>query len=308
MASPERPRSLGRCTPERRHSARGRSAGLGAAALAALALASPVPALAVPALAAPAEAITIPGRAELERDPLAAAELLMELSEKAEYAEASQQREAAVTYYLGIARLVPDRALAFSKLCRLYRELAQPELALQACRQATTLPGVTLPDYLSYASLLLEPVPERALGEAEVAELDALFAHLAAQGAGNAEAGFLQCRLGVKLESAERLRQCLGQLEQALPDAGATLPYRFSLALLERDFARGRELIERARESGLGPDVIDLMQRELDARDRHTRVSSTLAGSLALGLGVVALALGRLLRHRRRTSTRATVS
>jgi tetratricopeptide (TPR) repeat protein len=255
----------------------------------------------------PPEAITIPSRAELDRDPIAAADLLLELGEKAEYAENAQQYEAAVTYYLGIARLVPDRALAFSRLCRLYPELGQHDLALQACRQATGLSGVTLEDYLRYASLVLAPVPDRALSDAEVAELDAVFAHLNAQGKASADAGWLMCRLGVKLESVERLRQCLSLLEHELPDASATLPYRFSLAMLERDFSRGRDLIRRAEESGLGPEVTGLMQRELDARG-GSRGSFTLAGSLAIGVGVLALALGRVLRNRRRASARALAS
>lgn len=250
----------------------------------------------VPPPVAP-EVVQIPSRVELDRDPLAAADLLMELSEKAERAEANNQPEAAVPYYLGIARLVPDRALAFARLCRIYQQIGQHELAVKSCKQATGLPGVTLADYLRYASLLLQPVPERALDAAEVSELDAVFAHLAAQGTASADAGWLMCRLGVKLESVERLQQCLGVLERALPDASAALPYRFSLAMLERDFTRGRDLIQRAEESGLGPEVTGLMRRELEARDTRSplvTVLIVLAALVALGL-----ALGRMLRQRR---------
>lgn len=252
------------------------------------------------------EAVVIPSTAELDRDPLAAADLLMELSDKAERAEANHQPEAAVPYYLGIARLVPDRALAFSRLCRIYQQIEQHELAVQACKQATGLPGVVLADYLRYASLLLQPVPDRTLSADEVSEVDAVFAHLAAQGSQSADAGWLMCRLGVKLESVERLQQCLDVLERALPDASATLPYRFSLAMLERDFTRARDLIQRAEESGLGPEVTGLMRRELELRDSR---SPLLAVSLALVAMVgIALALGRVLRQRRRSSASALAS
>ena len=250
----------------------------------------------VPPPAAP-EAVQIPSTAELDRDPLAAADLLLELSEKAERAEASNQPEAAVPYYLGLARLVPERALAFARLCRLYQQIEQHELALKSCKQAIGLPGVTLADYLRYASLLLQPVPDRELVDGEVAELDAVFAHLASQSSPSADAGWLMCRLGVKLESVERLQRCLDLLERTLPDANAALPYRFSLAMLERDFTRGRDLIQRAEESGLGPEVTGLMRRELEARDTRSplvTVLMVLAAMVALGL-----ALGRMLRQRR---------
>jgi tetratricopeptide (TPR) repeat protein len=252
------------------------------------------------------EAVQIPSAAELARDPLAAADLLLELSEKAERAEANNQPQAAVPYYLGMARLVPDRALAFARLCRIYQQLDQHELALRACKQATGLPGVTLADYLRYASLLLQPVPDRALDAGDVAELDAVFAHLAAQGNQSADAGWLMCRLGVKLESVERLRECLDLLERTLPDASATLPYRFSLAMLERDFTRGRDLIQRAEESGLGPEVTELMRRELEARDTRSPLVMVLLALVALI--AVGLGLGRVLRQRRRSSTRALAS
>jgi tetratricopeptide (TPR) repeat protein len=259
----------------------------------------------VPPPAAP-QAVQIPSPAELDRDPLAAADLLLELSEKAERAEASDQPGAAVPYYLGIARLVPDRALAFARLCRLYQQIEQRELALKSCKQATGLPGVTLADYLRYASLLLQPVPERQLDDGEVTELDAVFAHLAAQGNQSADAGWLMCRLGVKLESVERLRRCLELLERTLPDANAALPYRFSLAMLERDFTRGRDLIQRAEESGLGPEVTSLMRRELEARDTRSPLVTLLL--LLVALIAVALGLGRVLRQRRRSSARALAS
>jgi hypothetical protein len=259
----------------------------------------------VPAPAAP-EAVQIPSKAELDRDPLAAADLLLELSEKAERAEASNQPEAAVPYYLGIARLVPDRALAFARLCHIYQQIEQHELAVKSCQQATGLPGVTLADYLRYASLLLQPVPDRELDQGEVAELDAVFAHLGAQDNQSADVGWLMCRLGVKLESVERLKRCLDVLERALPDASATLPYRFSLAMLERDFTRARDLIQRAQESGLGPEVTGLMRRELELRDTR---SPLLLSALVLGaLVAVGIVIGRVLRQRRRSSTRALVS
>jgi tetratricopeptide (TPR) repeat protein len=257
----------------------------------------------VPPPAAP-ETVQIPSKAELDRDPLGAADLLMELSEKAERAEANHQPEAAIPYYLGIARLVPDRALAFSRLCDIYQQIEQHDLAVQACSRAIGLPGVTLADYLRYATLLLAPVPDRALSPDEVSELDAVFAHLAAQGGQSADAGWLMCRLGVKLESVERLRQCLAVLERALPDASAALPYRFSLAMLERDFTRGRDLIQRAEESGLGPEVTGLMRRELETRD--TRSPLLLTALALVVIGVVGLALGRFLR--RRSAARALAS
>jgi tetratricopeptide (TPR) repeat protein len=260
--------------------------------------------LASPALAP--EAVVIPSTAELDRDPLAAADLLMELSEKAERAEADGQLEAAVPYYLGVARLVPDRALAFSRLCRIYQRIEQRELAVKACKQATGLAGVMLEDYLRYATLLLSPTPERALSQDEISELDAVFAHLAAQGNQSADAGWLMCRLGVKLESVERLQRCLEVLERALPDASATLPYRFSLAMLEQDFTRARDLIQRAEESGLGPEVTSFMRRELELRSSRSpllTVSLALAAMVAIGI-----ALGRVLRKRRRSSTSALAS
>src|SRR5687767_14699882 len=59
----------------------------------------------------------IPERAVLDQDPAAAGLLLFDLLEQAELAEKQGDARAAARHYEGVARMVPERATAFSKLC-----------------------------------------------------------------------------------------------------------------------------------------------------------------------------------------------
>ena len=84
----------------------------------------------------------------------------MDLSDRAEEAEKNQDWAKAVRYYEAIAKAVPDRAVAFSRQCRAYAEMKETSRAIDACRKATTLPGVKLEDFLRLASLLMDRTPD----------------------------------------------------------------------------------------------------------------------------------------------------
>src|SRR5688500_1008803 len=96
---------------------------------------------------------SLPSREELNRAPAATGLLLFDLLEQASAAEKSGDARGAVHAYEAIARAVPERATAFSKLCELQRALGERDAAIAACHRATGLPGSKLADHLRYIEL-----------------------------------------------------------------------------------------------------------------------------------------------------------
>ncbi len=233
--------------------------------------------------------IQVPSQAELERDPMGASELLLQLSEQAEVADKTQNARMALSVYKALAQVVPDQALAFSRLCGWYQKLGERANALATCRRATGLNGVKLEDYLRYVALLLNTPDGQTLTPGEVAELDTVFAHLDTQQVATPEPEVLFCQLAVKLENAPRLKDCLQKLERKAPKSPLAFPYQFSLALLEGNTSRAREVIQAASDAGLSEGSIDAMEHQLSLRGgRSTWALWVLGVALA---GVLAWAL-----------------
>lgn len=247
---------------------------------------------------------SVPDAKAMDADPLAAAYLVMELSVRAERAEAEKDIAAAVRYFRALAKAFPDRALAFSKLCQHYAALGERENAIASCRRATELPGAKLADHLSYAALLLaQSPPGETLAPSVVSELDATFSHLEGQKIDAPEVDVLMCKLGLKLEDVARLRSCVERLEKRDPDGALTLSHQFSLALLERDFSVAENVLERARAASLPADALALMQDELEARQAPgstARITQLVGGAFTLAFLVWALSA---LWRRRLTAT-----
>jgi tetratricopeptide (TPR) repeat protein len=236
---------------------------------------------------------SVPDVKAMNADPLAAAYMVMELSVRAEQAESDKDFAAAVRYFRALAKAVPERALAFSKLCQHYQALGERDNAIASCRRATELPGAKLADHLSYAGLLLgQSPPGQSLAPSVVSELDATFRHLEGQKIDAPEVDVLVCKLGLKLEDAARLRSCVERLLKRDPDGALTLSHQFSLALLERDFSLAESVLERARAASLPTEAVALMQQELELRRgpaSTARITQLVGGAFTLALVVWAL-------------------
>jgi tetratricopeptide (TPR) repeat protein len=258
---------------------------------------------------APAQPDTLPSREVLDRDPAAAGLMLFDLLEQAELAEKQGDAPAAVRYYEAIARAVPERATAFSKLCELYQRLGQREPAIAACYRATGLPGTKVADQLRYAELLLAKPAGQEFRDVEIRELRSTFEHLRGAGAESAQLEILECQLAVVLEDLAAMRTCVERLHATLPpQSPVTLTYEMSLAFFERDFDRARALLAEAPRSGMSGESIALATQELEARERGPRARET-TGSLptlswaavfgaALAMIVLAALGARLWRRR----------
>jgi hypothetical protein len=255
----------------------------------------------------------LPSRDELNRDPAATGLLLFDLLEQAQAAEKSGDARVALRAYTAIARAVPERATAFSKLCELHRALGERDAAIAACYRATGLPGSKVADHLRYVELLLGKPAGEAFEPREIDELRASFAHLRKEGVTGPELEVLECQFAVVLEEIEPLERCVERLRGALPrESPVRLTYEMSLALFQGDFERGRATLHDARQSGMNAEAVALMEAELARRAapgsalgsaRESSFGGMLGSALGGGLALTALAVAGWIAHRRRPKT-----
>lgn len=218
-----------------------------------------------PPPSAPESLADVPTPEQLAQDPASAGLALFDLLEGAERAERQKDYATAVKYYLTLARLVPERATAFSKLCEMYEALGQRAEGMAACYRATGLEGAKVGDNLRYLRLLLSTPDGSALAPNEAARARATLQHLAQSGMESPEIDLLGCQFAVHIENHDAMRGCVQRLEQTQPGSPVTLTYALSLALFERDFARARHWVAEARRISMGPDSIALMESQLEA-------------------------------------------
>jgi len=74
----------------------------------------------------------------------------------------------------------------------------------------------------------------------------------------------LVCRLGLRLRDAARLGRCVDELKRQKADARVVLTFEWSKALITRDRARSRELLEQARKLQIPAATLAAMSREHD--------------------------------------------
>lgn len=249
---------------------------------------------------------SLPSRAELNADPAATGLLLFDLLEEAAASEKAGDVRGAVRAYEAIARAVPERATAFSKLCELQRALGDREAAIAACYRATGLPGSKLADHMRYVELLLGKPAGEAFDVRELNELRASFTHLRNEGVTGPELEVLECQFAVALEELEPLQLCVERLRTTLPpESPFRLTYEMSLALFQGDLQRARAILGEARQHGMNADSLQLMEAEI-ARRAATAPGGALAsrssaaGVLGGGLAVAALAAAGWFARRRR--------
>ncbi len=255
----------------------------------------------------------LPTREEMNQNPAATGLLLFDLLEKAESAEQSKDYATAAKHYAAIARAVPDRAVAFSKLCEMYQALGERDKGVAACYRATGLQGVKVADNLRYAALLLSKPAGQSFSAAEVNELRSTFDHLEQSKIDNREADVLACQFAVAVEDHDAMKQCVLRLEDKLPGSPIALTYQLSLALFERDYSRARALIAEGRRIKMSPESIALMDAEVAARESDSSADDDARASLPMpqtatlvGLGAaVTAALGGLVAWGRRRRPKA---
>jgi hypothetical protein len=122
---------------------------------------------------------SVPPLAQRNADPLQFGYFLQDLLDRAAAATKQGDAAAAIRYQRAISKAVPERAMAFSRLCALYESTGQRQAAIAACRGAVDREGVVIDDYVRYVRLLLGS--SGAVAQADAEEVRAVLAHLRSQ-------------------------------------------------------------------------------------------------------------------------------
>jgi len=120
---------------------------------------------------------SIPTQEERNANPLQFGYYVQDLVARAELGFEKKEWAKAVKYFEVLARLVPDRAVSFSRLCAAYAELGQTEIAAANCGRAVQLDGALVYDHLRFVRLTLD---KKTFTVRDAADLDASLAHLRA--------------------------------------------------------------------------------------------------------------------------------
>jgi tetratricopeptide (TPR) repeat protein len=201
---------------------------------------------------------SLPTDEQRDHDPLQFGYHLMDLAEKGGVAAKKGDHRAAIRYYGALAKAVPDRSIAVTKMCASYEALGDWEKAVETCRMALGRPGVTVADSTHFVRLLLSK--RTPLNPREIEDASAVVAHLQAEASTRRLASELQCEVGARLEDTTRLEACTVTLAATAPDDPKTLSFQWALALARKDFAQARTVIAHARKTEMPPQGIQQME------------------------------------------------
>lgn len=224
---------------------------------------------------------------------------VMELADKG--VEAFQRREydRAEKFFRTMAKVVPDKAVGFSKLCEAYEANGKLKEAEEACGKAITLQGTTVADHARYVDLCLKNRPEELL-PAEVARLDELIAHIATQEQAKLVATRLECRLGAHLESEERLQKCTAVLNEQDYHNPLHISFNWALAISRNDRDAAARELARAEAAGLPDAALETMRVKGERLLARSMSPSTKLALFGVGCAVMLGAAGTFIARRRR--------
>jgi tetratricopeptide (TPR) repeat protein len=244
----------------------------------------------------------IPGDAQKNADPLEFGYWLQDLARKAEQAADRGDHAAAVRFYGALAQAVPDRAVAYLKLCQQYEAMGDRDRAIDSCGQGLLRDGLTVGDYAHFVHLVLSrPGP---LGDKETLALTAVLGHMRADPQGRAAVDELECEVGVKTSNVAQLEQCTAGLAARAPADPRTLSYLWALALEQGKLEEAAEIVDQARSEGMPAESVERMQQTTAARASHRRMVRMVAvGGIGLLLGAIGLLAGTRLRRRGEAAT-----
>jgi hypothetical protein len=247
----------------------------------------------------------IPTPEQRNASPLEFGYYLQDLVARAETSYLHKDWAKAARYYEALARIVPDRAIVFSRLCEVYADLGRADIGVANCNAAVHREGALVADHLRLVSLSLQ-LPK--LSPKDVANVDASLAHLRShalpagappQGNLALQIELLACRLGVHLRDSKRLDACAASLKKLDADERLLVPFEWSAALINHDEAGASAVLERARALHFPPDSLAAM-----AGEQKKTFSSGVLGFLKrpgpggwLGICAAALALAAGIRR-----------
>jgi tetratricopeptide (TPR) repeat protein len=238
---------------------------------------------------------TVPTEDQKNKDPLDFGYWIQDITLKAERASQKGRHEASARYYLALARAVPDRAVAFRKMCEQYEAAGKRDEAINACGDALMRDGVEVRDYTHFVQLLL--AKPTALNDKEVAAVGHVLKHMKDDPTGAPFADELECEAALRTLNVTWLKECTAGLASRQPYAPSTIKYELALAVQESRFGDARKLLQQAQSMGI---PVDRMEKAVRADERRHRIYQ--GAWIALGSALVAVALllaGRTMRRRR---------
>jgi hypothetical protein len=241
---------------------------------------------------------SIPPEKDRNRDPIQFAYWLMDLTARASGAAKRGDHRGAIKYYTAMAKAVPDRSIAFSKLCDEYGAVGEHANAVDACGMALSRDGVTVADYVHYMNLILT-TPGK-LNDAEVNALATVIKHLREDPTQAALTDELECEAGVRTNNVAQLIECTPGMMARAPNDPKTIVYTWNLAMERGRFDEARQILERARATQMKPEAIDQLETETTTTMSRQRTRGIwLAGGLFAVVGSAAFLAAMALRRRR---------
>ncbi len=232
----------------------------------------------------------IPSEKDRDADPLEFGYWLQDLALKAERAEKRNDHAAALRFYSAMAKAVPDRAIAFSKMCGESEALGDIQTAINSCGDALLREGVRLGDYERFVRLVVSKPGK--LSDKEIAALGQVIEHMKEDTEGRGAVDRNECEIGVRTSNLVQLRECTSALVASAPNDPKTITYQWALAVQEGKFDDADKLVVRA--STLGVHV-EAMRRTTAEGEKRRRLilfvicASTLLVAAALFAGRAAL-------------------
>ncbi len=233
---------------------------------------------------------SIPPEKELNADPLQGGYFLQDLIHRAEIYSKHGKHDVAARLYRALAKAVPERAIAFTKLCDEYEALGDIEKATGACQGALLRDGVLVRDYEHYVHLVLQsPGP---LTERQTKALSMVVAHMQKDPAGRAVVDEVECEIAVRTSNRSQLEECTEKLAASAPQDPKTISYEWALAMLRGKLDDASQLLDEAKTLGFQPAGLARMESALSeaqaGRHRSRVVLLSIAGALLLAAAATA--------------------
>jgi hypothetical protein len=230
--------------------------------------------------------------------PLEFGYYLQDLAAKAEKAGKAGNHVGEARYYRALTAAAPTASFGPRKLCDALEAGGDLSNAIVACRTAITRQGSTVGDYLHFVRVVLATKGPLPLGERE--ELGVVLTHLAGEAQLGALPTMFRCEVALRFQDLPALAACTDTLSRTAPNDPKTVSFQWALALQRHDRGAAVQLLDRARELGVGQDGVAKMEQATRQMTLHLVGRGAL---IVLGAGLMAalLALGfRRLAQRRR--------
>jgi hypothetical protein len=236
-------------------------------------------------------------------NPMALADLLMDLTKRAEDATRHGEHQAAAQLWRAVTLAVPERTYGYSRLCDALEAIGQIEDALTACRTAIVRQGPMASDYTHFVRLLLARSPR--LSDEDRRQIGVALAQLDSEPRAAMIATRVRCDLATHEHDIPALEACTAKLQATAPDDWRTATFAWALAFEKKDRAALPMRLDRARAAGAPADVLARLTAGTQAlgalpswKGRALRWAIAGVGSFWLLLGFFALlrrrsALGR---------------